>query len=403
MNQRKASDPSALGLAPTHAVAAPGTWPVAGTPVVRQARHALPPDCVAHHPVPVLRNASTQAMTVRPFTPEDAPTWDDFVLNHPQASVYHLSGWRAVCADAFGHECPYLVACEGQQITGVLPLVTLKSRLFGHFMVSLPYFNYGGVLARDDPTRQALLAAASQRAAQAGCSHIELRDTQAMPGWPVRRDKVSMWLELPASTDELWQRLGSKLRAQVKKAQSAGPTFSIGGIEMLDAFYRVFATHMRDLGTPVYGKNFFRTVLEQAPGHPEIVIGKTADGETVSAALLLRFNHRMEVPWAATLRKAHATNINMALYWHMLQHACEQRCGVFDFGRSTRDAPTYRFKKQWGAQPKELHWHYWLPDNTPLPGLNPQNPKYQLAIGVWKRLPVWLTKVIGPFIVKNLP
>ena len=160
---------------------------------------------------------------------------------------------------------------------------------------------------------------------------------------------------------------------------------------------------MRDLGTPVYSKRFFANVLQHGPGNPVLVVGRTPEGEPVSVALLLRHGARMEVPWASTLRRAHGANANMALYWQMLTFACDQGCRQFDFGRSTQDAPTFRFKKQWGAVPVPLYWHYWLADGGQLPRLNPDNPKYRMAIGAWKRLPVWLTRWLGPPIVKNLP
>ena len=342
-------------------------------------------------------------LVVRAFTPADAARWDRFVEQHPQASVYHLMGWRAVCESAFGHHCPYLLAESDGELLGVLPLVQLNSRLFGNFLVSMPYFNYGGALCHSETARQALLKAASDLARDAGCSHLELRDTRPMSGWPARTDKVAMWLTLPGSVDALWQTIGSKVRAQIKKAREAELSFSFGGAELLDDFYRVFSIHMRDLGTPVYSRHFFATILQKGPGQPVLVVGRDQSGNPVSVAMLLRFGQRMEVPWASTLRSAHGANTNMALYWQLLAFACEQGCHQFDFGRSTQDAPTYRFKKQWGAQPVQLHWHYWLADGGNLPQLNPNNPKYRLAIRAWKRLPVWLTRVVGPPIVRNLP
>lgn len=352
----------------------------------------------ALEPSPPLGEVRTRA-----FLPEDADSWDAFVYRQQNASLYHLIGWRTVCEVSFGHPCPYLLAERKGEIVGVLPLVHLKSRLFGNFLVSLPYFNYGGVLSQDETVKNALLEKASALAREAGCGHIELRDTRPLPGWPARTDKVAMWLTLPDNVDTLWKQLGSKLRAQVKKSQEAKLTWSTGGIDLLDDFYKVFAIHMRDLGTPVYSKAFFANILRLAPGKPVIVVGHDRQGSPVSVAFLLQFGDRMEVPWASTLRRANRSNANMALYWHMLQLACQRGCNVFDFGRSSRDANTYRFKKQWGAQPVDLYWHYWLADGVEPPRLNPDNPKYRLAIAAWKRMPVWMSILIGPSIVKNLP
>ena len=344
-----------------------------------------------------------EATEVELASTTDWPAWDEFVKHQPGASVYHLSGWRTVIQKSFGHDCPYLIAKRSDRVVGVLPLVRMQSRLFGHFMVSVPYFNYGGALAADKQAKAALLAQASAMTLTNHCNHLELRGTEPLPDWPARSEKVSMWLRLPANADQLWQFLGSKLRAQIKKTHAKGLQYETGGIELLDEFYRVFSINMRDLGTPVYAKTFFAHVVNLAPGQITLVIGRDSCARPVSAALLVLHQGRMEVPWASTLRRANELNANMGLYWHMLQYACQQGCHTFDFGRSTQGASTYRFKKQWGAEPVQLQWHYWLAGGGDLPKLNPDNPKYRAAIAVWQKLPVWATRLLGPMIVRNIP
>jgi serine/alanine adding enzyme len=357
---------------------------------------------ILHRPVRVTTSLK-QTIQVQAMQASDAADWDDFVQASPNASLYHLSAWQQVCAEAFGHYCPYLIARQGQAIVGVLPLVQLNSWLFGNFLVSMPFFNYGGVLCNSEPARDALLAAAVALARERGSTHLELRDWSALPGWPERTDKITMKLDLPSSAKLLWQALGSKLRAQIKKAQSHGFTFETGGIELLDDFYNVFAHNMRDLGTPVYDRLFFRVLIEAGVGSPKVVVGRDSRGAPVSVALLLRHKCEMEIPWASTLRRVNRQSANMALYWHVLSYACEEQCERFDFGRCTEGSATHRFKKQWGAQPVQLRWHYWMSEGGEPPRLNPDNPKFRLAVAVWKRLPVWLTRLIGPPVVKYLP
>ncbi len=348
-------------------------------------------------PVPDLEN-----LKVIPLNSSLEAAWDDFVTRHPEASVYHLSGLRNVIAGSFGHETLYLVAVAGEHVVGLLPAVRLKSRLFGNFMVSQPFFNYGGVLAVNDLVARRLRLAAQQKAEEWGCSHIEYRDIVPLDGLPARTDKVAMWLELPGSEAKLWQQVGTKVRAQVKRSRRFGLSVHSGGLELLDEFYQVFAENMRDLGTPVYGKSFFSNLYASGIGQQQLVIVRRK-GKPVSAAYLVAYRQRMEVPWASTLRSANRYDANMFLYWELLSLACNQGCRVFDFGRSTVNAATYKFKKQWGAQPRQLHWHYWLQGGGEPPRINPDNPKYRLVISVWQRLPVWLTRLMGPGIVKYLP
>lgn len=334
---------------------------------------------------------------------EDTASWDAFVQSNTAASIYHLSHWRKLIKDSFGHDSHYFQALDSNNnVLGVLPLVRLKSRLFGDYLVSVPYFNYGGALAVTQEIEVALMRRAAQLAQDLGVAHIEFRDTVERQPWPKRTDKVAMLLQLPNSVEQLDQQIGSKLRAQIKRAQREKPQILQGGTEFLDYFYTVFAQNMRDLGTPVYSKQFFKKILQAFPDESRLIVLRLK-GKPVSAAFLLVFRGGVEIPWASTLRKVNKLSMNMLLYWEVLKYAVERKADTFDFGRSSRDAGTFKFKKQWGAQEIPLYWHYWLKDGGELPQLNPINPRYKLMIRVWQRLPVNLTKLIGPPVVKNLP
>lgn len=333
----------------------------------------------------------------------DAARWDAYVSSNPRASLYHFSTWRRMIEDRVGHRDISLAALDASgAVLGVLPLTLMDSRLFGRFAVSVPYFNYGGVLADSDAVAQALLAHAAQQGEALGVAHVELRHTAQVCDWPARDNKVSMIRRLPDTPEALDQELGSKIRAQIKRAEREGLTVQRGGAALLDDFYRVFAENMRDLGTPVYSKGFFRAVLAAWPARSHIVV-VYLKGRPVACAFLMGHGDLLEIPWASTLRRVNALGVNMYLYWEVLSLAIAEGYGYFDFGRSTEDAGTYRFKKQWGAQPVRHHWHYWLPAGQALPQLNPDNPKYRLMIAVWQRLPVFVTRLIGPPVVRNLP
>ena len=329
---------------------------------------------------------------------------DDYVRRSREASVYHCSRWRKVIKESFGNRSYHLYSRNaGGRISGILPLVHLKSILFGNMLVSLPYFNYGGVCADDDSTQARLIDEAVRIAEAQRAHHIEFRQEKPFHnGYAVKTAKVSMRLDLPTSPDDLWRSFPSKLRSQAAKPQKEGMTFRIGKMEELEGFYDVFATNMRDLGTPVYPIRFFRSILEHFPENSWIC-NVYMTRVPVASGFLIGFKERMEIPWASSLKKHNRMSPNMFLYWCCLKFACEQGYGIFDFGRSTPGEGAYRFKEQWGAKPVPLYWNYWLPDGKELPEINPRNEKYRLAIRCWKRLPVALTKRIGPWIVKSIP
>ncbi len=320
------------------------------------------------------------------------------------SSLYHYSNWRHLIKEVFGHESHYIYAVDSnEKIIGILPLIRLRSLLFGDYLVSMPYFNYGGCIANNSEIATYLLAESEKLRLELGSSHVELRAVQALQlDLPCREDKVTMMLELPDDPDILWKNIGTKRRAQVKRPIREGVEFEIGGKELLDDFYHVFSINMRDLGTPVYSKTFFKAIFKWFPGSAKIAIVRL-NGEPVGTGFLLGDNGTMEIPWASTLRKVNKIGVNMFLYWNILKSAIEFDYKVFDFGRSSKDAGTLRFKKQWGAQQKQLYWYYQLADKMDIPQMNHTNKKYKLMISIWQKMPLSLCNMIGPHVVKGLP
>ncbi len=343
-------------------------------------------------------------MNIKILGSEYYAQWDEYVRQNEKTSIYHLTAWINVFEKLFGHKKYYLYAVDdSDHITGILPLVRLKSRIFGDFMVSMPYYNYGGAIANNKKIENALMMYACNMSSDLRISHIEFRDlVERGTDWQVRKDKVVMELELPDSADDLWKRFKPKLRAQVRKPVKEGAQAEHGGVELLDKFYQVFSENMRDLGTPVYPRSFFKEILLKFPNEAFLSVVKI-QGKPVAGAFLLGYRDKLEIPWASSLRKYNPLGVNMLLYWEVLQKAVEKGYKVFDFGRSTIDAGTYRFKKQWGAQPRQLYWHYCVKENGSMPNITPNNPKYKLAISIWQRLPLPVANFLGPMIVKYLP
>lgn len=332
------------------------------------------------------------------------PAWDHFVSEHPDASVYHLSSWRQIVDRAFGKPWYVVGVHHRGKVLGGIPLVHMKSPLFGNFLVSMPYANYGGLLIENESLAHPIMKAAIKLGQALNVKHIEMRHLRNyFPELPVRMEKVSMWLSLPRTSEDLFNSFKPKLRSQVRKGEKNGLTVQDGGGELLDDFYSVFAHNMRALGTPVYGKDIFGLILEAFPKAARIILVRDPHAKPIAGGFLLGFRDRLEIPWASSLREYNHLQSNMFLYWNCLRYACDQGYRVFDFGRSTIGASTFKFKEQWGSKPIPHYWHYYLNGHNELPQLNPDNPKFRLAISMWQRLPLALTRWVGPAIAKHLP
>lgn len=333
----------------------------------------------------------------------DPHEWDAFVAASPGASGYFAYVWRGILEKSFGHRSYYLTARESGAITGVLPLVHMKSLLFGNFLVSIPFVTYGGLLCRDKAAETALLEAGEELRTKLGARHVELRHAgEPCLDLPAKRHKVAMVLQLDGNVDVMWGEVGVKVRNQVRKAQRSGLEVVWGGTELLDDFYTVFVRNMRDLGTPVYAKSFFANVLAGLPEQTRIVAIRK-DGRPAAAGLLFRHGQTLEIPWASSIRDYNALCPNNLMYWEAIRHGVSLGLRRFDLGRSTPGAGTFKFKEQWGARPEPLAWHYILSQDESLPDLTNQNPNFFLAIEAWRRLPLPVTRLIGPPIVRCIP
>jgi len=334
---------------------------------------------------------------------EDDTEWDRFVLAQPAASGYHLWRWRNVFERVFRHETEYLIARRDAEVVGVLPLVWFRTALFGRFAVSLPFVNYGGVVASDPGAAGALLECAMGSGQRRQASHIELRHVaRQFEALPNKQHKVAMTLPLCSSADEMWTRLDRKVRNQVRKAEKSGLVAQAGGRELLGDFYRIFAHNMRDLGTPVYSRGLFDTVLAEFPEATHTFVVRRGD-LPIAAAIAYRHGDVVEVPWASSLVAYRSLCPNNLLYWRIIEWAVAQGARVLDFGRSTPDEGTYHFKRQWGAAPQLLFWEYALLRGQTLPDHSPKNPRFAGAIRIWKRLPLAVTNTLGPRIVRTIP
>lgn len=333
----------------------------------------------------------------------DAREWDAFVAAHSDGTVDHLWGWRDVIASALGHESEYLVARRDGAIAGVLPLVLVRSRLFGRSVVSLPFLNYGGMLAADPDAASALVDAARETAIRFRASHVELRHRQRQcPDLPCRRHKLAMTMALPGTADALWTSLDRKVRNQVRKAQKEALDVVSGGADLVHDFYDVFARNMRDLGTPVYPRALFEQTLRAFPDRARIFVVRH-QGRPAAAGIGIALRDTVLNPWASSIRELRRLNPNMLLYWSMLEWAIERGAATFDFGRSSPESGTHQFKLQWGATEAPLCWEYLLLSRAEAPDQGPTNPKFQRAIRAWQSLPLAIANVVGPRVARHLP
>jgi len=334
---------------------------------------------------------------------ENPAAWDSYVAEARDAAISHRWGWKEAVEETFEHRAYYLMAQTDGKIEGILPLIHMRSLLFGNFLVSVPFSSYGGVLANSVSARNELLSHAVELAKELKVAHIELRQgADCEMGWHESAKKLTVEVDLPGTVEDLWKEFSPKLRKRIRYARNHGLRAQSGGAEDLGSFYRVFAANMRNLGTPVYPRDWFENVCRRFPNHVRIFTIWEGQ-EVIAAAFVMIGRDGLELPWAASLPEAREKFSPLLLYCTLLEWGIENGYKRVDLGRCTRGSGNHQFKQHWSRNERALHWYYWMASDGPVPELRPDNPRYRLATSIWKRLPLAVANSLGPRIVRSIP
>ncbi len=333
----------------------------------------------------------------------NAGDWDAFAAQQAGFTHFHRLGWKEVIAASFGHQCLYLAAWnQSGGLEGVLPLVRVKSILFGHYLVSMPFLNYGGPLGSPDAVR-ALAGAAAREASRSGVKLLELRSRISLGlDWAASHRKITVVLELPPAADVLMKSFDSKLRSQVRRPAKEGVIVRFGN-DQVKPFFEVFSRHMHQLGTPTLPLRFFEAIAQEFPADAWFSCAWLGEHPIACGAGFL-WGGEFEMTWASSLVEHNRIAPNMMVYWSFMERAIAEGVRLFNFGRCTPDSGTHRFKRQWGSRDEQLWW-YQVSRRGEAEALtpSPKQARYRWGPSLWKRLPYALSRWLGPPIVRFIP
>lgn len=344
------------------------------------------------------------ALTIRRLDPLDLATvalWDDFVMACPEATFFHRAGWQKIVRDVFRHDTYFLYAEANGHIQGVLPLGHVNSWLFGNSLTSLPFAVYGGVAAISAPAADALEQEAQQIARRLGVAHLELRNVNPRHSdWPTQDLYVTFRKEILPDEEANMLAIPRKQRAMVRKGIKNGLASEIDST--VDRFFALFADNVHRHGTPAMPKKYFQALQVEFGADCEVLTVVAPDGRPLSSVISFYFRDEVLPYYAGDFEPARELAANDFKYWELMRRASARGIRVFDYGRSKRGTGPFAFKKNWGFEPKPLHYEFCLYKRDAIPQNNPNNAKYKLMISAWRRMPLGLANWLGPFVVRNL-
>jgi FemAB-related protein (PEP-CTERM system-associated) len=330
-------------------------------------------------------------------------SWDRYVFDHPSGSFFHQIGWKRVMENTYGYQPFYFYAEREGRITGIAPSFLASNWITGKCLMSLPFAVYGGVCASDPESEKALVARLEQLAVELRVEYLELRNRngQLLPGYHPNPRYATFTMPLVSDIDALYKSLPKDIRYMIRKGEKAGLEVR-RGFDQLDAFYKLMTVNLRRLGTPAFPKSLFEHLIREYPGQVDLAVVYSG-GKPVSGGMSFLFREWMQPYYIGSLEEAKIVAANNFLWWELIQHAARTGHTIFDFGRSKKESGNFDFKKKWGPHIESLDYQVRLVHRTEPPNFSPANPKFQLATNMWKKMPLSLTRVIGPRVVRWFP
>ena len=340
---------------------------------------------------------------VKSLESKETQAWDEFVHRHPEGTFFHLTGWMRVIEKTFGYYPRYLYAARGAKITGVLPLFETSSWLQGKCLVSTPMAVYGGICAEDDESQRLLLDEAKRLAQKTGVQHLEMRERQGklQPEFHPNTLYTAFYCELKQDPASLLKGLPRDTRYMIRKAQKNGLVVE-SGLQHIYAFHHLFAQSMRRLGTPAFPIQLFKNLADEFKTSSDILL-LSSKGSPVAAVFSFFFRDTVLPYYAGASPEAPALAANNLLYWELMERSALKGIRWFDFGRSKKGTGAYAFKTQWNMTALPLNYQIYLVRRETVPNFTPLNPKFERAARVWSKLPLALTKMLGPHVVRWFP
>jgi FemAB-related protein (PEP-CTERM system-associated) len=338
---------------------------------------------------------------VKELTDESREAWDQFVINLPAATFFHLSGWRTVLEHSFGHRAYCRYVEQNNRICGILPLFHIRSRLFGNRLTSTPFCVAGYPVSESEKVDELLDQKAIELMHELAADYVEYRDTgRRGKGWTTQSELyASFSREMEADADRQLKQIPRKQRAVLRKAMtSEGMTWTLD--EDPEDLYELYALSVRNLGTPVFAKRYFANLKQEFGDSCEILTVRF-NGKPVSSVLSFYFRDRIMPYYTGGRPEARRLGANDLMYWLVMRRSAERGCRLFDFGRSKVGTGPYHFKKNWGFEPRPITHQYYLRDGRALPQINPANPRYGGLIELWRHLPLRVANALGPYLVKG--
>lgn len=330
----------------------------------------------------------------------------DFPSLENKLSFIGLDSWSNFVNDIYNYKIHRYAVSDGVRPLGALALVEIDHPLFGHYLATAPFGSCGGFAFETAAARDLLLDTARRLGEEIKAEYISIRfaegDSPPPDRWSQNPAYFTYLIGLPADSDELLKTFSSDHRNHIRKSLKKGFEIRFGHLELLDDIYEALAKSMHELGSPYHSKTYLRKMVEHLGNTLEFSVLYNAEGKIAGGGVFIYQGDTVFNLHANILQHARSAYAGEFLYWSVIERAIQKGLKTFDLGRSLAGSGNEVFKMKWSPRKQLLAYWHWLAPGRELPSLNQKNPKFQLAIAIWKRLPPFIVRPLGPHLVRGL-
>ena len=319
--------------------------------------------------------------------------------------------WQNLLKKLYGYSIISLTTANaGGQITGYLPLCTMRSPLTGVRLVSLPFTDICPLRAVDQASANDLIDQAIHLAQEQRARYLELRTgtNEVLTGRTelIAGDLYVRWImPLESDPDRVWSRLRKPVQHQVKKSQKQGVQVRIAQRrEEMTHYYQLhLKTRSKKHGMPVQPQRYFYELWDTfaSNGSMQLLLAEY-QGQVIAGMVLLSSGTSIRYAYGASDERYLHLAPNNLLLWTAITLGCTQRYETFDLGRTARDNQgLMEFKRRWGAIQEPLPYYYY-PHVEGLASTSEQSLKFRMLTTCWKRLPLRVAAPLGGYLYKHL-
>jgi len=340
---------------------------------------------------------------IAPLAENQSSQWEAFTVENPKSTFFHRLGWKRVMQKTYGYEPRYYGAWRGDKLTGIAPSFLVSSWITGRRLLSIPFAVYGGICAEDPQSEELLLRQLENVAEELGVDYLELRnrDGGIRDGYTANTRYATFTLPVSADIEAIHKALPKDARYMIRKGEKAGLE-ARSGFDQLDTFYHLMTLNLRRLGTPAFPKTLFQNFIQEFREEVDITVVYSGSN-AMAGGMSFFFREWMQPYYIGSREEAKTVAANNFLWWELIKLAARKGCTTFDFGRSKRDSGNFDFKKKWNPKIEFLDYQVRTVKSDKVPDFSPANPQFDLVTSIWKKMPLGLTRMLGPRIVRSFP